>query len=179
LGSKNITSTTATYPTNNLSFGKYRYNFQISDNNSNSSSSWAVFYIDEPELIVSTGSLNIWTLPTGVLDFSTAEITVTVKTVWAWFDLQVSKDSNFSNGTGWVIIDWDGLEWVWYDLTPYSWTNLDFPGNETLATQVENINTDGNKNSYNYSLKIWNFIDQQQAAWNYSMDLSFYIIINY
>lgn len=55
-----ITATGATYPTNNLLFGKYLYVFQIADNaGNNSTATGATFYIDTPEFIVGSGSINI------------------------------------------------------------------------------------------------------------------------
>ena len=179
LWSKTITSSQATYSTNNLSFWKYRYDFSIDDINTNTSSTWAVFYIDEPELIISTGSINLWSLTWETLDFSNDEITITVKTIGAWFYVKLSKDTSFSTSWWWIIIDWDWSTWVWYDKTPYSWVNLDINNNQDIASQTTSINTNWLKNTYNYSVKIWTLLSNNQAAWDYSMNLSFYLIMNY
>jgi hypothetical protein len=42
-----------------LVYGKYRYEYFIEDIAGNISSTGAVFYIDEPEFIIGTGSINI------------------------------------------------------------------------------------------------------------------------
>ncbi len=179
LWAKVITATTATYPTNNLDFWKYRYNFQISDNTANSSSTWATFYIDIPELTISTGSLDIWNIPPLATTFSPLDFTITVKTIWAWFDLILNKDSAFIYSTA-EIIDRNWLdEWVWYDTLPYTSTvNLINP-NEVIATQVQSINTNWDKNTYLYWVKFWARISPEQAAWNYSMNINFWLNLNY
>ncbi|QFR39336.1 hypothetical protein A9Q91_03825 [Candidatus Gracilibacteria bacterium 28_42_T64] len=179
LGSKVVTATSATYPTNDLSFGKYRYSFQIFDNNGNSATTGAVFYIDIPELIVSTGSLDAGTLPSGGLNFSTDEIIITVRTLGAGFDVQLSKDATFDNGGSSIIIDWDGLEGVGYDAFPYSGTNLNINLNPVIATQIQSLNTDGLQNTYTYNIKIGTLIDELQAAGNYTTSLSFYLNLSY
>jgi hypothetical protein len=178
LWSKVITATDATYPTDNLPFWKYRYNFQISDNDLNSSSTWAVFYIDEPELIISTWSLDIWFLENWITKFSTWELNITVKTVWAWFDVILNKTSPLLNWTI-EIIDWNTTEWVWYDKNPYTSTINIINTNEIIATQAWSINIDWNKNTYIYSIKLWALIWEEQAAWNYNSDISFWIELNY
>ncbi|MDQ7022417.1 MAG: LamG-like jellyroll fold domain-containing protein [Candidatus Gracilibacteria bacterium] len=60
ISNTSTTTTQAIYATNNLAFGKYRITFNISDNAGNTSlNSEIIFYIDIPELIISTGSVNI------------------------------------------------------------------------------------------------------------------------
>lgn len=176
---KTVTATVATYPTNNLLFWKYLYNFQISDNYSNSSSTWAVFYIDQPELIVSTWSFDAWNLSWTWLVFSTNEIVVTLKTVWAWFQVLISKDSNFQTSGGSIIIDWNWTKWVWYDKSPYTLVNKNINSNQTIWTWATNININWLQNTYTYNLKIWDLVDLEQAAGDYSMNLSFRVILNY
>ena len=179
LTSKTITATQASYPTDDLSFWKYRYDFSIDDNASNSSSTGAVFYIDEPELIISTGSLDIWELEAWSAVFSALAFSITVKTVGASFDLILDKTSSLLEWTGVEIIDWDGSEWVWYDQSPYTSTITKVNPGEVLASQTGSINTDGDKNSYNYNIKFWAQIVEQQAAGNYSMDIEFTLDLDY
>lgn len=174
-----ITTTTGTYTTNNLSFWKYRYDFQISDNNWNSSSTWAVFYIDEPEIIVSTWSFNAWTITWTWLNFSSDEIIITIKTVGASYQLEMSKDTNFQTSWWSIIIDWDWIKWVWYDKNPYSSINKNINSNPIIWTWSTNINTNWNKNTYTHNIRIWNLIDLEQAAWTYQMNLSFRSIFWY
>ena len=178
LWAKTITSTVATYPTNNLLFWKYRYDFSINDNEWNSSSTWAVFYIDEPEIIISTWSLDIWNLQVWSNTFSPLDFTITVNTVWAWFDLIMNKESALSNWTV-EIIDWNWADWFWYDKSPYTSTINIINNNEVLATQPPSINTDWNKNSYIYNINMWALILEEQEAWNYSWNINFWIDLNY
>lgn len=176
---KTITTTQATYPTNNLTFWKYYYTFEISDNYWNSSSTWAVFYIDEPEITVNTWTLDLWNLTWTWLNFSWDEITITVETVWAWFQLLLSKDTDFSTSSGSIIIDWDWAKWIWYDQNPYTLINKNINNNQTLAIQIQNINTNWNRNTYTYNIKIWTLIDLEQEAWDYEMNMSFFWIFDY
>ena len=110
--------------------------------------------------------------------FSTLEFDITVKTVWAWFDLLLNTDSNFSYS--WVTIQaWDWTEGFWYDKSPYTSTINLINNPETIATQAGSINIDWNQNSYNYLIKFWAKIDEEQAAWNYEMDVRFGVDMDY
>ena len=178
LSSKTISATSASYPTDNLIFWKYRYNFNISDNNSNSSSTWSVFYIDEPELIISTWSIDIWWLKEWVTKFSNEEINITVKTVWAWFDVILNKESSLTNWSI-EIIDWNWIEWIWFEKSPYTSTVNLINTNEIIASELKSININWNKNTYNYSIKLWAQTSEQQAAWNYNWNIKFWIDLDY
>ena len=178
LWSKVITVTSATYPTNNLTFWKYSYNFEISDNNANSTSTWAVFYIDTPELIINTWSLDIWELQNWVTKFSNLEFSIIVKTVWAWFDLILNKTSSLLNWTI-EIADWNWINWIWYDKSPYTSTINLINTNEIIATQAWSININWEKNIYNYNVKFWANIWGEQSAWNYIWDIKFWLDLDY
>ncbi len=173
-----ITSTTAVYNTSKLWFWKYQIYFYIEDSIWNWSSTTTEFYIDEPELIINTWSLDIWTLKDWITKFSTWEFIITVKTVGAWFDLILNKDTQFLNGIV-EIIDWDWFEWVWYDKSPYTDTIKLVNSNEIIATESWSINIDWDKNSYLYNIKFWALIWEQQVAWNYSANISFSLDLNY
>lgn len=179
LGAKTIWQTQAIYPTNNLVFWKYRYDFQISDNYFNSSSTWATFYIDEPEIIISTWSFDIWNITWSWVKFSTNEIIATIKTVWASFQLEMSKDTDFLNGSWSIIIDWDWNTWVWYDKDPYTFVNKHINNNPIVWTWATNINIDGLKNTYTFPIKIGTLILEEQAAGTYDMSISFRGIFGY
>ena len=178
LGSKTITTTTATYPTNSLDFGKYRYDFIISDNDGNTStSSWAVFYIDEPEFIIGSSSIDIGNVNSFWNNFSDS-ITITVKTIGAAFDVTMDRSSLFEY-TPETIPSWDGSLGYGYDLSPYT-SNISAIGtNQLIATQVQNINTNGNKNTYTYGIKIGALVDIDQATWDYEWFLDFWIDFTY
>lgn len=178
LVSKIITTSWAIYPTNNLNYWKYRYNFNISDNASNISSTWSVFYIDEPEIIVSTWTIDIWNIKNGITKFSSWELNITVKTVWAWFDVILNKNTSLSEWSI-EIIDWNTVEWVWYELSPYTSTINLINTNEIIATQVWSINIDWNRNTYIYNIKFWALIWEEQTAWDYESLIRFWIDMNY
>jgi len=178
LWSKVVTVNSATYPTNNLSYWKYRYNFIISDNSANSSSTWAVFYIDEVELTVSSWSINMWNLNFWTESFS-PEIEVTVKTVWAWFDVIMNKTQLMTNINSEEIINYDWSEWFWYDQEIYSWWVTSIWVNENIATQASSININWEQNTYTYKIKTAALITPDQEAWIYDTRLQFWIQLNY
>ncbi len=178
LGSKTITSSTATYPTNNLDFWKYRYDFSISDNSGNTSSTGAVFYIDIPEFIISTGSIDIGWVNNLSPNFSNT-VTVTVKTVWAAFNVFFNRNGTFDYGSLDSIPSWNSIEWYWYEASPFSGTINTIGLNETIASQVSNINVNGNKNTYTYDIKIWALVNEFQSAWDYLWALDFWINLTY
>lgn len=175
--SKTITATTATYPTNNLEYWKYRYNFQISDNSWNPTSISSIFYIDEPELIIWDSNIDIWNLQTNNDTFS-SDLTITVKTIWAWFDLVLNKWTDLSYN--WIQIqDWNWINWFWYDQEPYT-SNIEFiNNNEIIASQAWNINTSGEYNTYIYRIKLGVNAEEEQAAWEYIWDIDFRIDLDY
>jgi hypothetical protein len=179
LWSKVITWISSTYPTNNLGFWKYKYDFHIHDNSRNGSSIWTVFYIDDPEMIVSTWSLDIGLLSTGELIISPWEIIITVKTVWAWFDLILNKTSEMDE-INWIeMIDWNWVTWIWYDTDPYSSSINTINTNEILVSNNLNVNINWEKNIHIYKLKIWSLIDYEQAAWIYQASLDIGISLTY
>jgi len=177
LWSKTITTTSATYPTNDLSFWKYKYNFEISDNSWNSTSTWITFYIDETEFIISTWTIDIWELETDSVIFSQS-FNITVKTVWAWFSVLWLSRSLFEYE--WVEItqrNWDF--WFWYIKEGYGseLSTKDVP--VTIITKDKNININWLKNIYNFTLKLWAQVSEEQAAWEYEMNLNFWVDFNY
>jgi len=177
---KTITTTQATYPTNNLSYWKYYYNFQISDNMANTSSTWVTFYIDEPVIILNTWSLDLWNLSSqDWLKFSSWELIVTIKTLWAPFQLQLLKNTDLVTWSWSIIIDWDWTKWVWYDKSPYTYVNKNIWTYPVIWTWALNINTNWDNNIYNFPIKIWTLIWEEQSAWNYIMNVSFRSIFEY
>jgi hypothetical protein len=52
-------TSSASFSTNNLSFGKYQYRFSISDNDGNPIVYIHDFYIDQPEFIIGSGSIDM------------------------------------------------------------------------------------------------------------------------
>lgn len=178
LWTKIVTATNATYTTNNLSYWKYLYDFSISDNNANISSTWAVFYIDSPEIIVSSWSIDMWNLNFWTESFS-PEIEITVKTVWAWFDLLMNKTQLMTNHNLDEIIDYDWSEWVWYDKEIYSGWITYISTDELIWNQIWSININWEKNIYIFKLKTATLISPEQAAWIYDTKLKFWIKLDY
>lgn len=175
---KIITTSYARYTTNNLSFWKYRYDFSISDMDWNSSSIETVFYIDEPELIVNTWSVDIWNLKSWSNYFSSTELEITIKTVWAWFDLVLNKLWPVVYDI-FEIVDYNWVNWVWYDKDPYTSTIHKINPGEIIATQLWSINFNWNKNTYIYKIRMWASVWKEQAAWNYAWSIKFRLDLDY
>lgn len=172
-----VSTSSASYSTNNLTFGKYQYRFSISDNDGNPVVYVHDFYIDQPEFIVWSGSIDIGSLSSLSNTFSDT-VTITVKTVWAAFDVTMDRSSAF---TQWVeeIPSYNGTLWYGYQQTPYAWDISSILTNQNIATQAALINTNGNKNTYTYDIQIWALIDLEQAAWDYMWNLDFGINLTY
>lgn len=170
-----ISTTQATYPTNDLAYGKYKYVFQIHDWFWNYDNVEVIFYIDKPEFTISTWAYlsSLW------MAYWTDEIVVTVKTVWAPYQVQLLKDSTFDDGRWNVIIDWDWSYWIWYDISPYAWPRRDIPTYPVIWTWVLNVNTTWNFNTYYHSIKMTTVLWEEQVAWSYDMNISFKTIFGY
>lgn len=177
LASKVITTTGATYPTNDLAFWKYRLDFTISDNSANTSWTGTVYYIDKPEIIISTWSTSMWQLSASWNIF-TPEITITVNTVWAPFNVVLNKNSEFMYDTD-IISDWDWTKWYWYEKEVFTWSISTINNNEIIATQAQNININWNLNTYIYKIKIWALIDSDTVWWDYEWWIDFWVDFNY
>lgn len=173
-----VTSTGATYSTNNLDFGRYIYAFQISDNDGNiSTSTGAEFYIDTPEFLISTPEIDLGTLMAWSGTFSPT-LTITVRTVWAAFDVNFDRSSDFTQGTELIPSFSDSL-WYGFQQTPYSGVISPITINQSIIMQGASINTNGEKNTYTYDIQIWALVDIEQAAWDYTWLLDFDIILTY
>lgn len=62
INSSGATPSQADYMTNTLSYGKYRSIFSISDTTGNTASRASIFYVDQFQMNISTGSIDIGTL---------------------------------------------------------------------------------------------------------------------
>jgi hypothetical protein len=177
IGAAAVGTSSASYNTNNLSFWKYRYTFSIDDNVWNTASVERDFYIDQPELIVGSGSIDIGYLNDVINTFSDT-VTITVLTVWAAFDLTFSNTSLPTYSTG-NIPNWDGSKWFGFEQFPFSGTLSAIWAPQTLTSQALLINTNGNRNSYTYDIQIGALIDITQTAGEYIWDLKFDIDLQY
>ncbi len=178
IGNWILTQTGATYSLNNLDFGKYKITFNISDINGNLSNNHiTTFYIDRPELIISTWNINIWELNNTTNTFSDT-ITITVKTIWAPFRVKLKKNQNLTHSSNSDFIPYyNWIVWMWYDKN--NDINLFDFNNDIIMQEVQNINTNWNLNTYTYTLKIWAIIESLQAWWNYSWKIDFGIEFDY
>ena len=175
-----ITTTWATYSVIWLPYGKYRNTFSIDDNNINNTTVSTIFYIDEPELIISTGSIDIGSLSLNTQKISTDELMLTVKTVGAGFSLDMIKDNLLELDADDAINDWDGSTGFWYDSDPYTSTISIINSVENIASQTGSINTNGDKNTYQYKIKYWALIsDGELSGWDYTASLDFRINLTY
>lgn len=172
-----ISTWSATYPTLDMDFWKYRMDFSIDDLNGNSTSTWVIFYIDVPEFNVSTWSIDIGTLNDASATFSPS-VTITVKTVGAGFDVYMNTTTPPSYGID-QITDWDGMNGYWYDQSPFSGSISTMGTNQNITTQSWSINTDWNKNTYTYDIQLWALIESQQVWGDYNWNIDFWINISY
>jgi len=158
-----------------LSYGRYNYIFTIDDNNWNTWTISKIFYMDEPSFNISTSNYNsnVWTT------YWTDEIIITIRTVWASYNLELLKDTNLIDNRWNIIINWDWNTGVWYDNSPYTWPKKDITTNPVVATRAQLINTSWELNTYTHRLKIKSLVWEEQAAWNYTMNISFRTIFNY
>jgi len=168
-------TSTASYSTNNLSFGRYQYRFSISDNAGNPIVYIHDFYIDEPEFTISTSEIDVGTLTTWTGIFSPS-VTITVRTVGAAFDVTMNRSSSLSEGIE-NIPSYNGTIGYGYQQVP--WTISEIWINENIATQTASIDTNGFKNTYTYDIEIWAIIDMQQTAGDYMWNLDFSINLTY
>lgn len=165
-----INNTSANFSLVNLPYWKYLYGFRIYDNSWNFVTDGKIFYMDTPEFIISNAQVDImWAkywVPTNSND-----LVLTVKTIWAWFDIVLDK--------------WSDLTAYGLQLTDLSYVDpqtsvVNLVWNDIIVTENKNINTYGNKTTYNYILKfILNFPNEEQAAWNYYWDVDFTINMKY
>jgi hypothetical protein len=172
-----INSTSATYTTNNLDFGKYQYRFSISDNAGNTQNQNIDFYIDVPEFIISTPEIDMWTLDSISNNFSPT-VTITVRTVGAWFDIFMDADDSLLY-TSESIDNWNGSTWFGYDQDPYTGNISAIGINQNISTQAASLNTNGDRNIYTFNIQLGGLVSDEQAAWDYLWDIDFWINLAY
>ncbi len=177
ISENSVTTTQTTYLTNDLSFWKYRATFNISDNKWNISENYIItFYIDNPKLIISNWNINIWAL-NNISNSFWDTITITVKTIWAWFNVKLKNNDNLKLNSWEIIPYYDWIIWMWYDKNN-DWNLTDY-NNKIIMQETQNINTNWELNTYTYTLKIWAIISIQQASGNYSWKMNFWIELDY
>lgn len=99
ISSSGITASAASFTTNALAFGAYRATFTITDAAGNTTQDIvAPFYVDNFQMTISTGAVDIGALSVGNLVTATDTVTVTIKTVGAGFNLSLGGDSTMQAG---------------------------------------------------------------------------------
>lgn len=156
----------AIYPTFNIPFGRYEMDFEISDLNGNTTSTWVIFYIDEPSFSISTWTIDIGTISPLGTSFSD-QFSITVETVGAPFDIFINTPTPSLWNAGEIISAWNGIIWFWYEGVPLSNSLLTIGVNEVINSQNGTINTNGEKNSYTIDLRLGALIEEYQAWWDY------------
>ena len=182
---KIITTTKSSYPINNLAFWKYQAIFTIDDLAWNTVTKTLIFYVDEFEFIVNSNILDIWTLIVWNDNISISETIVTIKTVWAWFSLNMDKLSLLTDWSA-NIVDWNWSNWFGFDLSKdENWSVVNYLNSLTALSSnnlwsiTKSINTDWDKNVFTYSIKYWANINTTQSAWTYNSNVDFDIGLTY
>lgn len=171
-------NTISEFTINWANYWKYKAILKIANSAWSFSSIEKIFYIDDLEFIVWSWSIDMWELAFWTEKFS-PEIEITVKTVWAWFNLILNKTQLMTNHNSDEIVDYNSVEWFWYDKEIYSWWITQISLNENIWTQSKILNTDWNKNTYTFKLKTATLITAEQAAWVYETRLKFWIQLDY
>ena len=172
-----ITTILAIYDTSNLIFWKYRTTFNISDIALNTSIDFVtIFYIDEPDMVISTGSTDIWTL-NSISNTFAPDIIITVKTIWSPFRVLLKKNTVLTSWALDTINYFDWTNWSGYDKNN-DWSLFDY-NDDVIWQELLNINTNWDLNTYVYIVKMWAIIDSLQSAWNYQWKINFGLELDY
>lgn len=184
ISNSSVNATLATFDLSNLAFWKYRATFTIDDTSGNTVSQVINFYVDKFEFTISNSNINLWVMQVDSLVDATQNVTVTVKTLGAWFNLNIGWDNTLNS---WInsIQSWNTLYWFWIDYeatnsaTPkVFWTTDSIP--KTLESYAAwNIDPDGNQKTFTYNIKYQGKIPFIQVAWNYSWNTNYSVDINY
>jgi hypothetical protein len=178
-----VTSTsTGRLQITNLPYGKYRYDIGIRDNAGNTTTGSYTYFVDDVSWSVNTDNYNIWDIIGNMTKFGTGELIITIQTVWAGFSISTlaslplvwsaTPPINYWNGSaGWGYDLWNGFTYS-NSITSHSPSVL-------LWTQAQNINQNGEKNTYTYRLKYWALVDSLQDAGNYNAQVSFRLDLSY
>ena len=173
----NETGSWATYTLENLTLGKYRLIFEISDFWGNTQTNEIVFYRDAPELIVGSWSIDMWILSSDFNIFS-PEINVTVKTIGAPFHLIMNLDQDLSYGIT-TIDSWNGSEGFGFDQEVFTNSISAIASPQIIWTGSLSPNNDGLLNEYIYRIKFGWQVNPGQEAGDYVGDVSFWIDLQY
>lgn len=148
-------TTTGVLQVTGLPYGKYRFDISVADTLGNIQTQTYTYYVDAAEWTLSAPNYDIGNALLSQDTFGSGELILTVKTVWAGFDLTMIRTTDltyisdiipvFSWSTGW-----------WYDKNIWSgYTGAITPHGTTqaLISVPKNINTNGQKNTFTYRVK--------------------------
>jgi uncharacterized delta-60 repeat protein len=175
------TTSTWAFQVNNLPFGRYRFDFLISDILGNTTTVSYTYYVDEIEWSVSSPIYSQGNIPYGTDTFGTGEVLLTVRTVWAWFNLTLLRNTDLSY-SGETISVYDGTHGWWYDKdigSGYASTITAHDTSQVLVTTSKNIHVNGFKNTFVYRVKFWTNLDADGLAGDYQWNVAFGINLTY
>jgi len=175
-----ITQTGASFDITWLDYGRYQVGFEVYDNAGNSTFILHELYVDEIEFIISTPEVDIWDISFWTTTYTSMDtLFVTVKTVWAAFRINMIQQTDMDNSWN-IIPDWDGFNGFWYEEDPYGSINA-FGTWNIVWTEVRNLHPDGDKYTYDYSLKYSVLLDiiENYSAGDYEALLDFDIVLDY
>ncbi len=171
-----VTNSVATYQTNNLGYGKYKFIFEISDNSWNSVIQEWVFYIDRPLFSVSTSEIDIGIVHNTSTSFS-PNVDITVKTVGVPYDVVLYENTDPTNSTE-NIQSYDGTNGYGYD-TWWSGNITQIGTSSIIHSQGVNINTNGGLNTQVHSFNLWAIVEDLKIAWDYEWYINIWVIYHY
>jgi hypothetical protein len=164
-----------------LPYGKYRFDFLISDSAWNTVTQSATYYIDAIEWTLGAPSYDLGNAPLGSNTFGSGEYLLTVKTVWAAFDLSLLRASDLAYSGQTISVYSAGNGW-WYDKnigSGYSSTITSHGTTQTIVTVAKNINTNGQKNTFTYRVKFGVNPSANTVAGDYVGDVRWGINLTY
>lgn len=175
------TTATGVFQVNNLPYGRYRFDFLLSDVLGNTRTVSYTYYVDEIEWTLSAPISPLGTIPYGTNTFGTGEVVLTVRTVGAWFNLSLLRENDLSY-SGETITVYDGTHGWWYDKDTgggYANTITAHGTSQTIVTTPKNINANGFRNTFVYRVKFWINTSADTLAWEFVGNVSFGINLNY
>jgi len=172
------TDTWALYNVSWLTYGKYKIDTSLEDNIGNIAFKSLIFYHDEPEIILSQSEIDIGDIWWNTKNFSQDEFIISVKTLGAPFSLYMTQNNDMTSWLG-IIEKRNGNEGFWYDQEPYTSNIKIINDGEQIGWALKNINTNGEKNIYEYKVKYGALVPDDQVAWQYQTTIKFSIILEY
>lgn len=176
LWQKQVYTTNALYPLDSLGYWKYKIDYSIDDNAWNTVNETVIFYVDKFSLTIDENDFELWPV-FGWNQYIRWESTVTVSTVWAWFQIDLSKDS-FSNWNN-DLEDYSWDYWFWYDLyknenwsiVDYDWIYQSIDWSTIIDVWTWSLDTNWNLKVYTYKIKYYIKVSALERAWVYSTNL--------